>query len=117
MKLISFKQVSGVDFISYIVEERIETIGYYHLALGFKSCEVVDDLAAEEGGTVIEGGFVDDDFGTFGFDALHHALDAGLAEVVAARLHCEAINADHALAFVITVEIAALIIVVIASLT
>ena len=43
--------------------------------------------AAEEGAAVFEGQLVDDDFGAFGLDALHHAQDAALAEVVAVRLH------------------------------
>ena len=45
-----------------------------------------------------QGGFVDDHTCALGLDALHHALDTALPEVVAVRFHCQAVDADHALA-------------------
>ena len=56
--------------------------------------QVVYYEAAEEGAAVFEGGLVDDDLGTLGFDALHDALDGTLAEVVAVALHREAVDTD-----------------------
>ena len=56
--------------------------------------EVVDDFAAEEGGAVGEGGFVDDYGCAFCLDTLHHSLDAALTEVVGVGFHREPINAD-----------------------
>ena len=60
----------------------------------FEFRQIIDNQTAEEGGAVFEGGLVDDDLGTFGFDALHHALDSTLAEVVGVRLHSEAVDSD-----------------------
>ena len=56
--------------------------------------QVVDDFAAEEGGAVLEGGFVDDDRCALGLDALHDTLDGGLAEVVAVAFHGQTVDAD-----------------------
>ncbi len=63
--------------------------------MGFELSQIVDDEAAEEGAPVLEGGLVDDDLGTFGFDALHDALDGGLTEVVRVGLHGEAVDTNH----------------------
>lgn len=52
------------------------------MALFFEFFQIVDDDAAEEGRTVFEGRFINDDRGAFAFDSLHDALDAALAEVV-----------------------------------
>ena len=57
--------------------------------------QIVDDLAAEECASVLEGGLIDDDRGAFGLDAFHHALDAALPEVVASGLHSKAVYAYH----------------------
>ncbi len=77
--------------------------------------EVVDDAAAEEGGAVSKGRLVDDDLGAFGLDALHHALDGRLAEVVGVGLHGQAVNAYHTVVLVLGTEIASVEVVVITS--
>ena len=82
--------------------------------MGFEGGEVVHHAAAEEGFAVLERGFVDDDGGTFGLDALHHALDRTLTEVVGVRLHGEAENADDARAFCRGAKIAIALVVVVA---
>lgn len=51
------------------------------------------DLAAEELG-LVERGLVDEHRNALCLDALHDALDRGRAEVVASRLHGEAVDAD-----------------------
>lgn len=43
---------------------------------------------------LLERGFIDNDFNTLGFDALHDALNAGSAKVVRTALHDEAVDAD-----------------------
>lgn len=55
------------------------------MAPALELLQVVDHTAAEEGAAVLDGRLVDDDFGAFGLDALHHALDGGLPPVY--KLH------------------------------
>ena len=79
----------------------------------FESVQVVHYLAAEEGAAVFQCRLVDDYFRAFCLYPLHHALDAGLAEVIAVRFHRQAVNADSALAFLVGAEITTIVIVVI----
>lgn len=65
------------------------------MALCLELCQVVDHLAAEECGAVFKGWLVDDDLCALCLNALHDALDGGLAEVVGVRLHGKAIHANH----------------------
>ena len=81
---------------------------------GLEGGEVVDDLGTEEGGAIRKGGFVDDDLGTLGLDAFHDALDTALAEVVGVGLHGEAIDADDAFFLGGGVEVATVVVVVVA---
>ena len=97
----------------HIVQLGVVAVGDDGLSLGFEGGEVVHHAAAEEGFAVLERGFVDDDGGAFGFDALHHALDRTLAEVVGVRLHGEAENADDARAFGRGAEVAVVLVVVV----
>ena len=60
--------------------------------------EVVDHARAEEGGAVLQRRLVDDHGGTLGLDALHHALDRRLTEVVTVGLHGQAVDPDNAFA-------------------
>lgn len=69
------EEVAGIDLLFYVVEVFVVAVGEDDLGLLLELGEVVDDFAAEEGGAVVEGGFVDDDFCALGFDAFHHALD------------------------------------------
>ena len=66
------------------------------MRLLLESLEVVDNLAAEEGRAVGKSRLIDDDFGSLSLDALHDALDGGLAEVVGVGLHGETIDTDDA---------------------
>lgn len=92
--LISSEEVASVDFVLDIVQDRVVTVGDDGLGLLLESREVVDDLTAEEGAAVLEGGLVDDDVGSLGFDALHDALDGALTEVVGVGFHGEAEDTD-----------------------
>ena len=92
--LVAFEDVAGVDLVLHVVEARVIPIRDDGLALGLEFGEVVDHQASEESGAVVEGGFVDNHLGAFGFDAFHHALDGTLAEVVAVALHRQAVDAD-----------------------
>ena len=111
--LISTEEVARVHLFLHIVQLGVVAVGDDGLGLGFEGVEVVHHAAAEEGFAVLERGFVDDDGGAFGFDALHHALDRTLAEVVGVRLHGEAENADDARAFGRGAEVAVVVVVVV----
>ena len=74
-KLIPAEDVARVDFVFHVIQTIIETVGDDGMTLGLELFEVVDDLAAEEGGAVLKGWLVDDDLGSLCLDALHDALD------------------------------------------
>ena len=75
------------------------------MATALELLQVVDHEAAEEGAAVLEGRLVDDDFGALGLDALHHPLDAALAEVVAVRLHRQAVDPHDTFALLVGTEV------------
>ena len=70
-----------------VVEAGVVSICYDGLGHLFEFLQVIYYNTAEEGGAVFEGGLVDDDLGAFGLNALHHALDGRLAEVVGVGFH------------------------------
>ena len=111
--LVAAKEVARVHLFLHIVQLGIVAVGDDGLGLGFEGGEVVHHAATEEGFAVLERGFVDDDGGAFGFDALHHALDRTLAEIVGVRLHGEAENADDARAFSRGAEVTVVLVVVV----
>ena len=112
--LVAAEEVARVHLFLHIVQLGVVAVGDDGLGLGFEGGEIVHHAAAEEGFAVLERGFVDDDGGAFGFDALHHALDRTLAEVVGVRLHGEAENADDARTFRRGAEVAVVVVVVVA---
>ena len=69
------------------------------MALLLELVEVIDNLGTEECRAVLKCRLVDDDLRTLGLDALHHALDGTLAEVVGVGLHRQAIYSDHTCVF------------------
>lgn len=72
----------------------VVAVGYDGAAFFLEGIEVIDYPAAEEGASVFQGGFIDDDVRPFGFDPLHDALDGALAEVIGVGLHGEPVHAD-----------------------
>ena len=109
--LIPSKQVSRIYFLLHVFEAFVEAVGDDGAALGLEGGEVVHHAAAEEGGAVVEGGFVDDDLRALGLHALHDALDGRLAEVVGVALHRQAVHADDAFARLLAVLVVARIVV------
>ena len=93
--LVSPENIPRINLLLHIVEARFVAVGDDHVATALEFIQVVYNQAAEEGAAVLEGRLVDDDFGAFGLDALHHALDAALAEVIAVRLHRQTVDAYH----------------------
>lgn len=88
------KQISCIDFVLHVVETGVVTVGNDGIALLLELLQVVDYKASEEGGSVFECRFIDDDFRTFRLNALHHALYAALAEIVGVGLHRESEDAN-----------------------
>lgn len=76
------EDVAGVDAGGDIGEVGGSAVGEDGVGEALEFVKVVDYARAEECGAVLEGGFVDDDCGAFGFDAFHDSLNGGLAEVV-----------------------------------
>ena len=91
--LVSPEYVACIYAFFYIVENGVVTVGYDGLRLLLKNSKVVHHKAAEECAAVLQRGFVYYHSGSFGLYAFHYALNGGVAEVVAAALHCEAVNA------------------------
>ena len=88
------EEVAGVDLFADVVEDGVVAVCEDAAALCLELGEVVDDAASEEGAAVFEGRLVDDDAGALRLNALHDALDRGLAEVVGVGLHRQAIHTD-----------------------
>ena len=85
--LIPTEDVAGIDFILYIVQAGIVTVGDDGLAAGLEGFEVVHYPATEESGSVFERRFVDNHLGSLGLDAFHDTLNGALTEIIAIRFH------------------------------
>ena len=90
------EDVAGVGFGGDVGQVGAHAVGEDGLRAAFEFGEVVDHFRAEECGTVVERGFVDDNGRTFSLDALHHTLDRRLAEIVGIGLHGQSVDADDA---------------------
>lgn len=73
-RLIPPEDIPGIYLLLHIVEARVVAVGDDGLCLGLEGLDVVHHPAAEECAAVLQGGFVDDDLGSFGLDAFHYAL-------------------------------------------
>ena len=93
--LIAEVEVAGVDFVHDGLQLGAVPVGHDDLTDVLELVEVPDDPAAEEA-VLLEGGLVDDHLHPLGLQALHDALDAGLAEVVGVGLHGQAVEPHHA---------------------
>ena len=92
--LIPAEEVAGIDFVLNVVEDGVVAVGNDGLGALLEVFQVVYHTTAEEGGAILEGGFVDNNFCALGLDALHDALNGTLTEVVGVGLHGEAEDAD-----------------------
>lgn len=104
--LVALEDIAGVDFGGDVGEAGVEAVGDDGVGLRLELLQIVHHEAAEEGGAVLEGGLVDDHLGPLGLDALHHALDRRLAEVVGVGLHRQTVDADHALTLAVGAPVA-----------
>ena len=111
MRLISFENVSRIYLVLHIVQAGIVTVDDDGGRLPLESIEVVHNAAAEKGGAVFEGRFVNYYLCALGLHALHDALYRALAEVVGVALHRQAVHADDAFAGLLAVLVVARIVV------
>ena len=93
--LVPAEQIPRIHLLLHVAQHiRIEAVGQDNVALALKALEVVYDFGAEELGTVLQRGLVDDNGNALGLNALHNALDGGGAEVVGVALHRKPVDAD-----------------------
>ena len=91
------EDVAGVDLGPHVVQAWVVAVGDDGLRAALELRQVVDHHAPEERAAVLQRGLVDDQRRALGLYPLHHALDAALAEVVAAGFHRKAVHADDGL--------------------
>lgn len=75
LSLISFEYVTCIDFVYHVVQTTIVPISNNCFALLLELRQIVNHLRAKERLAIGNRRLIDDDFGTFGLDALHDALD------------------------------------------
>ena len=91
---VSAEDVSCVYLALDVIEGRIIAVGDDAAAHILEFLQVVDDLGAKEGRSVLERGLINDNSGSLGLDALHDALDGRLPEVVGICFHGQAVHTD-----------------------
>ena len=89
--LVSFKDISGIYFFSNVIETFIISVCNNDFAHFLEFLKIIYNGRAEEGFTVLQRRFVNDNCDTFRTDPLHNALNRGLAEVVGVALHRQTI--------------------------
>ena len=94
--LISAEQIAGVDLVRYIIENAVVAIGDDSVRAFLEFFDVIDYQRAEECRSVLQRRFVDNDSCALRLDALHHALNGALTEVVTVGLHGQAVYAEYA---------------------
>ena len=114
--LISPKNIPCVYFLLHVIKARAVAVGNDGLGLGLEGFDIVHYSAAEECAAILQGGFVDDDLGSFGLDAFHYTLDGALAEIIAVALHGEAVDTDDAFFLFVGVEVALAVVVIVSGL-
>lgn len=97
--LVSAEQVAGVDLVLHIIQAAIIAVGNDSLTTFLKLLKVIHNFAAEEGRAILQSRLIDNDRCSFGLNALHNALNRGLAEVVRVGFHGQAVHANHNVMF------------------
>ncbi len=87
------KQITAVNFVCHIADIVGDAVGHNDVCFFLEWEKIIYHSGAKEF-SLLENWFIDNNLDTFGFDALHDALDAGGAEVVGTGLHDEAVDAD-----------------------
>ena len=94
--LVPLEQIPCVHLVGHVGQAVDPVVGRDHVALGLELGQIVRDITAEELRRV-QGRLVNHHGHALGLDALHDALDGARAEVVAVRLHGQAVHADDGL--------------------
>ncbi len=90
--LVSSIQISCVNLFFHIREDILVAVCHNYIGAALKLLQVVDHKGAEEGGAVLQGWLVDNNFSALCLDSFHNALNGGLAEVIRICLHSKAAN-------------------------
>ena len=93
--LVPLPQVAGVDLVDYVFELGGHAVGKDEVAVSLQLAQVVGDRRAVELAAVV-GRLIDEHIEPGRLETLDDALDGALAEVVAAALHHQAVDADAA---------------------
>ena len=88
---ISEIQVTRVDLVHDIGDILVITVSQNHIGNPLKLIKVAYYSTVEES-ILSHSGLVDNYLNAFGLNAFHHTLDGGLAEIIRAGLHCQAVN-------------------------
>ena len=99
--LISAEQIAGVDLVRNIIENSVVAVGNDGIRTFLEFLDVIDHQRAEEGRSVLQRRFVDNDSCALRLDALHHALNGALTEVITVGFHRQAVHANGQRTFLI----------------
>ena len=91
--LVPREEVAGVYFFFHISEIIREPVRHDDVTFLLECRQVVYHAGMEEIRRV-QRGLINDDFNPLCFNALHHALNGGSAEIVGGGLHGESVDAD-----------------------
>ena len=91
--LISLENISGIDFLFYIIQALVIAVRNDGLTLLLELIQVINNLAAKESVAFFQGRLINNDSCALSLDALHNTLNGTLTEVVAVTLHSQTINA------------------------
>ena len=72
---VSSEEIPGIDLVFHVIQAAVIAVRQNAGRLLLESLQIVDNLAAEEGGSIFQRRLIDDHRGAFGFDALHDSLD------------------------------------------
>lgn len=82
---VSSEYIPGIYLLLHIIKTGVIAVGDNRMALGLERRQVVDHIAAEEGGAVFERRLIDDNLGALCLDTLLYAL-LGILQVEAAGI-------------------------------
>ena len=74
-RLVSSKDVSSVNLVLDVIQDGVVAISNNCVTTLLEFFHIVYNFAAEEGGAVFQGRFIDNYFGTFGLNPLHNPLN------------------------------------------
>ena len=97
--LVALENIARIHPVLHIIKRLVVAVRHDDAAYCLELRQVVDHPAAGKRFTIRQCRLVNHDGCAFRLQALHHALYAALAEVVAAALHRQAIDANNGMIF------------------